>query len=199
MSQAELDRQVLEHLAGKLFSMARVQEIVRHMVRAVASARAAGRGKVEGLRRQIDELEAIVRKYLVAFESGTMDPTDAGDRVKELRLQQEPLKRQLEALTRSHQVPPYVHTTAFLKRFHANLTRAFLSDTNGMAQRYVRLFVSRIVMTGNEVTIQANTAALFGAACEAATKRGTAVELTAVPTVDLSWLPGADSNHQPTG
>ena len=47
-------------------------------------------------------------------------------------------------------------------------------------------------MNGAEVPIEANTAAIFGAACSAATKKETEVQLNAVLTVDLNWLPLLD-------
>ena len=188
--QAEFEKLVLDHLASKVFSMVRVQQLVRRLVSVVATARAESRERADNLKRQISELEANIRKYLDAFEKGTMLEADAGARVRELRSEQDHLKLQLTRLTSSHTIPPYVHTTSFLRRFHGSLKQAFLTNAKGMGQRYIRLFVSRIVMSGSTLTIEANTAAFFGAACSAATKKGTAVELTTVPTVDLNWLAG---------
>ena len=199
VAQAEIERRILEHLAEKVFSISRVQKIVRNLVTLVARARSDNREKVNELKREIEELESLIRKYLAAFENGEMQPGDVGERVKELRSKQEAVKRQLERLTSSHQIPPYVHTTGFLTRFCESLKHVFLTNGNGMAKRYVRLLVSRISVTGQQITIETNTAALFGVACAAAINNGTADWLTPVLTVDLSWLLGADSNHQPTG
>ena len=96
------------------------------------------------------------------------------------------MQEQLAALTSSYRIPPFIYTQAFLVRFLRDLKGAFLSNKDGLAKKYVNLFVSNISMDRGRVTIETNTAALFGAACSAATKKGTAEWLTAVPTVVLN-------------
>ena len=79
-----------------------------------------------------------------------------------------------------------------LPRFSA-LQQKMQGSTSHFKREYLRGLLDEMVMDGKEVIVRSQYKNLIGAITQ---KLDTPSE---VPSFGLSWLPGTDSNHQPSG
>lgn len=85
------EQHILKEILNWAFSEANVKALVLE-VRKVLTER---HKPVKQLQYQIAEVEGKLARYYEAFEDGTLDPADMGDRVKELKIQKkQPADRQ---------------------------------------------------------------------------------------------------------
>ena len=196
--QHELEQQILEHLANKLFTVERIREIVRQVAKELAKFKRRNRGKVQHLQRELEGLRLKVRRHYEAIEEGAVDLTVVGDRLRELKSEESELVQRIEEVQGPKQIPPYLFKADRLHAIQETLHDVFVGNEHGLAKRYLNLLLEKIELEGNEVRLLGNAAALCSLGL-AENKGETVKQADSVPPVVLSWLPGADSNHQPTG
>ncbi len=196
--QRELEQQILEHLADKLFTIERIRGLVRQLAAELAKFRRRNSEKIRPLRRQLDDVRARIKRHYEAIEAGAVDLHLVGERIRELKQEEADLAARLEQVDRPKQIPPYLFKTENLQKIQANLRQIFLSDQHGLAKRYLNLLLRRIEIEGDEVRLQGDTSALCALGM-APDDKGTVHHKVPVPPVDLSWLRGEDSNLQPSG
>ncbi len=196
--QDELDRAVLGHLSGKLFTKERIREIVKHFATEIGKLRRSNNERVAALQTRLQDVRTRIKRQYDAIESGAVDMSLVGDRLRELKLEEVDLSEQIEARQGPEPLPLYLFKEESLKSIGENLQQAFLSPDGGMVKRYLSFIVKRIEIEGDEVHIETNLAALLERGVQNA-EMGTVNQTVAVPTIGITWLPGMDSNHQPGG
>ena len=196
--QDELDQAVLEHLAGRIFTKERIRAIVRELATEIGKLRRSNKERVTALQARIQDVRMRIRRQYEAIESGAVDMTLVGDRLRELKLEEADLSDQIERCQGPSALPLYLFKEESLQSIGENLRQTFLTPDGGVAKRYLDLFVRRIEIDGDEVMIETNVAALLEEGLQNG-KMGTANHEVAVPTFGIGWLPGPDSNQEPTG
>lgn len=194
----ELDRAVLEHLAGRLFTAERIREIVKQLATEIGKLRRSNNERVAALQARLQDVRMRIKRQYEAIESGAVDMTLVGDRLRELKVEEADLADQIERSRGPEPLPLYLFKEESLQSIAGNLRQVFLSPDSGVAKRYLNLLVRRIELEGDEVRIETNVAAMLEEGLQNAKTR-TANHEGAVLAVGRVWLPGPDSNQEPSG
>lgn len=185
--QDELDRAVLEHLAERLFSRERVREIVKQLATEVGRLRRSSNERVGALQARLQDVRLRIKRQYDAIESGAVDMTLVGDRLRELKAEEADLSEQIERSQGPKPLPLYLFKDESLQAVGDNLREAFLSPDSGVAKRYLNLFVRRIELEGDEVRIETNVAGLLDEGLQNPKTR-TVDHSGAVLAVGNAWL-----------
>lgn len=153
--EAELDGQVLGHLADRVFTTARVREIVEDMIRDVGVARSAFGEQRAHIRKQLADVEARMARWNEAFETGQLDAAGFAPRVAELRGQREDLLSTLNKVKELRAPERVLLTDDAIERFRSELRQLLLEGDRHMAKGYLRLLLDEIVITDGEVHVSA--------------------------------------------
>jgi hypothetical protein len=186
--QAELERQVLEHLSTKLFALSRIRQMVRQLSREISKLRKANIGKLSALEASLQDVRLRLKRQHEAIECGAVDMTLVGDRLRELKAQEQELVEEMERACGPRPLPPYLLKEESLLSIQRNLQQVFLLNGNGVAKRYLAFLLERIEVNGDEVRLEANPAALLAGGLQAGEFAG-GNQLPPVLTVDYDWLP----------
>jgi len=158
--QHELEQQILQHLAQKLFTVERISQIVRQLAKELAKFRRKNRHKVEPLRRELESVRLKMRRHYDAIEGGAVDLTLVGERLRELKSAEAELLRRIEQIQGPKPIPPYLFKTDRLCAIQQTLGDIFLSNEHGLAKRYLNLLLEKTEINGNEVALVGDAAAL---------------------------------------
>ena len=146
--QDGLDRAVLEHLAGRLFTAERIREIVKQLAAETGRLRRSGSERVAALQARLQDVRMRIKRQYDAIESGAVDITHVGDRLRELKLEEADVAEKIEQCRGPEPLPFYLFKEESLRSIGENLRQAFLSPEGGVAKRYLNLFVRRIETEG---------------------------------------------------
>ena len=195
----ELDRQVLEYLGDRLFTFDRIREIVRQLSQELAKLREANSEKQASVQRQLLDVRHRIKRQYEAIETGVVEMTLVGDRLRELRDSERDLSEQLERASGPAQVPPYLLKEESLRSIQENLRSVFLSPDRAIAKRYLNCLLQRIEVDGTEVRLDAHVENVLAIGAQKRKDGTVNHDGQPVPSIVLDWLPGMDSNHQPGG
>jgi site-specific DNA recombinase len=198
VTQDDLDKAVLEHLSARLFTTERVREIVKQLATEIGKLRRSNNERVAAIQAKLQDVRVRIKRQYEAIESGAVDMTLVGDRLRELKVEEADLAIQVDNCQGLQPLPLHLFKEDSLRSIGENVRQSLLSPEAGMAKRYLELVVKRIEIEGDNVHIETNMAALLEGGLQRQ-KLGTANQNDAVLTIGIDWLPGADSNHQPNG
>lgn len=195
-----LERLVLDHLADKLFTTERCQQILETMGRDTDTLRKEASDERRALRREIAEVERRIGAWQAAFEEGTQDLDIVAPRLRELTSKKMELEAALAAVTVPEAPPRHLSSPETVRRFQSVIRDVFITADTAMTKTYLRFLVDRIVVTDEAIEIVAKTDAALGlmasvGAGEQPPRKPEEAVLTPVP----SWLQLQDSNLRPGG
>jgi len=181
MSQTRIEKEILSYFGARLFTEKRVKELLSSLFRAYQAHKRGREKEVKSLESQIQDIDVRLQNLYSAIEKGTVEMDDVGERVRELKVLKAQLLHRLSDSDRLVNIPLYFFTHRFIKTFRRKLNSLFSSEESGLAKRYLRLLVEKIVLTGNTVHIVGKTRKILELAIGEKT-------LT-VPTAVIDWLP----------
>ncbi len=189
---AALDGVVLDHLADKLFTPARLTAILEASIARSETADADRAKRLAQSRRALTEAQGRVSRLLEMIENGLIGVDDPQlrermDNAKLARRQAEDEVRVLEAAGRGGAA---AITPQAVERLSGALRGALAADDPSFRKAYLRLFVSEIVVDDEEVRMTGPTSALAKAAMQ--DRLPACAEL--VPSFVREWRPVGDSN-----
>jgi site-specific DNA recombinase len=158
--EAALDRAVLEHIADQLFTVDRCRRLLIELRERTASTREKSAEDRSRLKRELTEVERRIHRWELAFEEGTLDPRDGGDRVPQLRQRRADLQRALAAAADIQPPPAHLHTRASVQAFQGRLKALMLGDDRSLARTYLRFLVEGIEIRDHDITVLARPEAV---------------------------------------
>jgi site-specific DNA recombinase len=190
----KVEAAILEHLAGKLFTKERVRAIIKGLQQEMQELNHRHREQRRGLRRQLEGVNLKISRQCEAIESGAIDLTLVGGRLKELHALKANLEERLNQVQPAA-IPIRLFTDKSIEAFQRILKDMFLGPDRVLTKRYLRLFIEKLVITLPKVEIFGKTEALMAVLQNSKAVKTPDGVLTAVN----SWLPGTDSNRRPSG
>ena len=188
----ELEGAVLHHMAQRLFTKDRVKKI---LIGVGSSARSMIR-RSKNLRNKLTierkDIESRLQKQYEAIEKGVVNSSDVSERISQLKAKRAEIDERLKGTPRSV-LPPNVFTDRAIEDFQTTIKNMFLSPDRDFTKSYLKLFIQRVTINGGKVRIEGRPSAIL-----ATMQNKTAVK-TGVLTAVNNWLPGQDSNLQPSG
>jgi|GEM_PF-823752 len=185
-----LDREVLEHLISKFFSVRRLTLLARLWLRERKRGRDYVRQEKTPILAQLRDEERKLDNIYKLIEEGSLKEGNINERIETRRRSINLLERRLIEIRklRSGPVPSQILSLQFVQDIRRKVIWSLRQDTK-LAKRYIKLFVERIQVNGENVTIVARSD-ILPRAISLQDER----PFAGVPTAGGAWLPGQDSN-----
>jgi site-specific DNA recombinase len=190
----KLETAILGHMANKLFTKPRVKAIIRAVHGELRQMDKRNESQRKSLRRQLDSVGVKLTRQFEAIESGNVDLSDVGERIRELKARREQVKERLEEITRPHTIPIGIYTDQSIESFQKTIKGLFFQGDRLMTKRYLKLFIEKIIIKLPRVEILGRMDAILGVLINK-----NAVRTDGVLTAMDNWLPGTDSNRRQGG
>jgi site-specific DNA recombinase len=189
-----LDRAVLDHLMERIFRPERLTDLLKGYLDQSQEAERERRKKLGKLRAELTDQEGAYRRLLDAIEKGVIDLDDAtvADRFQQNKLIRARLTEEISRAAAMDTAAAPAITPAKLEKLGDAVRERLLSGPPEIRRTYVRLFVSRVVVSRNSVEILGPLSRLARAA-EVMPKDPDEAVLAFIP----EWRPRRDSNSRP--
>ena len=187
----QLDDIVLGELTQRLLQPARLRELLAYVLEESSEADERRSKEVQQVRSERTRVETAIGKLLELAEEGLMSPRDPifAKRMADQRARQAALTSTIESLQRQLQRGPKRLTPEAVDRFGAALKEKLSGNDPVLRKAYVRLLVSWVGLSNDEITISGSQLAM-----EHALVKGDRAATGVVPSFDRGWCPGEDSN-----
>jgi len=181
-----LDNLVLDHLAQRLFTPARMQELLAHHAANARNGVAEWSRKSKEAESNLREIDTRLNRLYAIVEQGITSLDDTlGNRLAELRQQREEVLRLKGIAERQRSYPAPVMPVERISAFCEAMQTRLLTAEPGTRKAYLRLFVERIEVDDTEVRI-------FGG--KDTLQRSLSGAESEVPSFVPKWRPQRDSN-----
>jgi site-specific DNA recombinase len=188
----ELENAVLNHMSHRLFTKERIKRILAGVISKSKSVIRGSDNLRNRLAQERKDIEKRLQHQYDAIERGLVSTYDVSERIRELKKKRDQIDDQLKK-AQVPVAPPSVFTDRSIENFQSNVKYFFLNSDRDFTKRYLKLFINRITVTGGQVRIEGKPAAIL------ATMQSKTAVGNGVPTAVIDWLPGQDSNLQPSG
>ena len=188
----ELESAVLSHMSNRLFTGERIKRILAGVLSKSKTLIRGGRNLRNKLIQERRDVENRLQGQYDAIERGIVSSSDVSERIRELKAKRDQIDDQLHK-AQAPVIPPNVFTERSIEDFQKTVKDLFMNPDRDFSKRYLKLFIDRITINGRQVRIEGKPATIL-----AAMQKKTAVK-TEVLTAVNDWLPGQDSNLQPSG
>ena len=188
----KLDSVVLEQLADKVFAPERLQLLMSELRKRIKTSKDDRQERVNEVGRQLKKVEERQQRLLEAIETGIIDLDETTQRrAQQLKAAREALFIEQAGVRRDTSMPAVEYLKASqVDVFGKVLRQKLLASGSPLAKSYLNLLVDEIVVQDKAATIRGSYAAL--AEVMQMVKVGNLSKQ--VPTFDLNWCAGRDSN-----
>jgi site-specific DNA recombinase len=190
----ELDGMILDLLAERLFIPERVASLLGILRRRLKDEVASQQPRLRRLDTELREVTTRIERLYEAVESGVLPAdTTLQERVQKHKARREEILLERASMERRKEIPLRNLKSDHIEAFCLALRAKIRDKGSHFSREYLRLLLDEIVVDGREVIIRGQYRNLVGAIQE---KPGNSKR---VPSFVTDWLPGTDSNHQPSG
>ena len=189
---AALDATVLDHLADRLFTPARLTAILEGSIAQSEAAHAGRARRLAQARRAFTEAQGRVGRLLEMIENGLigLDDPQLRERMHAAKLSRRSAEDEVRVLEATCKAGAPAITPQAVARLSDTLCGALVADDPLFRKAYLRLFASEVVVDDEEVRMRGPTAALAKAAMQDRLPAAAAL----VPSFVREWRPVGDSN-----
>jgi len=186
-----LDREVVEHMSQKLFSIKRLSLLLREFLNDMKRQRKGRKGEEAAIQSEIRGKEGELENVYLAIRKGIVKEGNIDEVIGQLKGEIAVLRGKLSESEKATEftLPPHAFSPKFLREFQLTLSQTLGSDVS-RAKSYLRLLLSKVRLNGRSVTLVAKKNILLGAILA-----NDQPKLAQVPTAGRVWLPGRDSNR----
>ncbi|MEO6598764.1 MAG: hypothetical protein ABIQ16_02760 [Polyangiaceae bacterium] len=181
IATAVLESAILSHIAQHVFTEDRCHEILRDFVDDQGVLRQKTAEQRRLLERERDELGKRLERWYERIEIEPDLGEVGAERLRELKAKRDEVLRTLAKLKPLHSVPPYLYKPETIHRFQGRLRDAFLSGDRATARVYLQNLFDHIVVSEDEIVIEARAGAALAmmAGAPASRSEATAGEVLA--------------------
>jgi site-specific DNA recombinase len=191
----KLDRLVLSSLAERVFTTKRIKRMMEGLKKRISSSRGDQKENLKRLNKQLGDIQRGTDRLYEAVEKGLLSlDFSLTERAHKLGAQRQVILTEIAGIKREQEIPVQMMTDRNIDGFCKALRSKLLDRESGFGKEYLRLLVDEIRVQGSEVKIRGGYSALARAI---STKKLGNPEW--VPSFGGVWLPGQDSNLQPSG
>ena len=191
----KLDNLILHSLADKVFTESRVRIMLNELKKRLSRSRDASAEHLKSLTTELEKNQCSLDRLYKAVEEGLLPmDTTLSERAHRLQAQRQTILSEIAGIRRQKEMPQQFLSSRHVSAFCQALKSRLLDRASGFGKRYLRLLVDEIRVMGKEIRIRGSYSALAHAVGQKSL--GTPV---GVPRFGYAWLPGQDSNLQPSG
>ncbi len=187
----DLDQVVLGELAHRIFDRNRLTELLRHLLDRSQEVIKRRRKDLALARGELTNVAKAITNLLVMIESGVMRPNEPlfVERMAHNRARKSALEADVRSLERQLSTSKVQITEEMIAAFADKMAHALREGDPQFRAAYVRLFVSRVELSAEEIRIFGTKDAL-----EKALIHNGKPEEGTVPIFDREWCGWRDSN-----
>ena len=187
----KLDELVLNSLADRVFTAARVKLMLESLARSAKESHRQQHRQVEVLKRELTAVTGGMERLYEGIESGVIKLDDVlRDRTDKLQARRQAILAEIAGLKTKTTLPGNLlqshHIDAFTKAL-----RAKLLESGVFAKEYLRLLVDEIRVNKQDVKLTGS----YGALAQAVVGVGNLGNSHGVPRFAPNWLPDLGSNQ----
>jgi site-specific DNA recombinase len=157
-----LDSLVIDHLAVRLFTPARLEALTARLIERTTQRSATQGEGLSALRRQLNATESKIQSlYQALAERLVTDSSNFRTSLAKFEQQQEDLIRKIADRTRQRDLPRNVLSARNLERFSSAVQGQLRNGDKAFRRSYLRAFVGRIDVGEREIRIRGSKAALI--------------------------------------
>jgi len=184
-----MDGEVLEYLTSKFFSVRRLKILLDQWLKERKDQKSYARQEDARIRAQLREEKRKLDNIYSLIEQGVVKERNINQRIEERLTDISLLEAKLTRVKKLKKLPVSSHllTTAFLQEAQRKMTELFYQDSR-FAKKYLKLFLDRILVNGEKVTLIARRDILLKAIV-----LNTGGNFHVVPTAGVEWLRGQDA------
>ena len=187
----KLDALVLNSLADRVFTAARVRLMLEALARQSKESGKAQQRQLATLKRELAAVTSGMERLYEGIEKGVIKLDDTlRERIDQLQTQRTALLTDIAAVKTKTPVPAHVLQQKHIDAF-TRLLREKLLENGAFAKDYLRLLVHEIRVNRREMKISGSYAALAQAVA------GNPGNSIGVPRFAPKWLPDLGSNQGP--
>jgi hypothetical protein len=187
----KLDTLVLNSLADRVFTAARVRLMLEALARQAKDSGTQQQRQLETLNRELVAVTLGMERLYEGIEQGVLKLDDTlRQRTDKLQAQRQAILTDIARLKTKTTVPAHILQQKHIDAF-TRLVRAKLLQNGAFAKEYLRLLVHEIRVNKREVQITGSYAALAQAV------EGNPDDVMGVPRFAPKWLADPDSNQGP--
>src|SRR5690348_6250895 len=187
----KLDAMVLNSLADRVFTAARVRLMLEALARQAKDSGREQQRQLETLNRELAAVTRGMKRLYEGIETGVLKLDDTlRQRTDKLQAQRQAILTDIARLKTKATVPAHILQKKHIDAF-TRLVREKLLENGAFAKEYLRLLVQEIRVNKREVRITGSYAALAQAAA------GNPDDVMGVPRFAPKWLPDQGSNLGP--
>ena len=190
-----LDNLVLKSLAERVFNPKRVGRMLRSLRERMKASRGSQGEKLKRLSRELDEVQRRTDRLYIAVEKGLLSlDSSLKERAHKLSARRQSILTEIAGIKREQEIPLKMIGETHVDGFCRALNSKLFDRASNFGKEYLKLLVDEIRVQERQINIRGSYSAL--ALAVKTTKLGEPVR---VPSFGVNWLPGQDSNLQPSG
>ncbi len=184
-----LDKEILEHVTDKLFSVKRLRLLLEEFSQDIKTHKKSRKTGMAAIRSEIRGKEGELENVFSAIRRGVVKERNVDEVIERLKQEIGVLQSKLNEVQKTERfvLPPHIFSPRFLQKFQLKLKQTFNSEIP-LAKSYLKLFFEKIKLRGSEVTLIARKDVLLNALV-----RNRQPHLSRVPTARVVWLPEPDT------
>ena len=192
----QLDNQVREQLAERVFTAERVRNMLKSLKKDLKARSESEKTVIRSLERKLKDAEAALERLYRGVEDGVLELDDTlKARVQKLKAQREELLIQLSGTRRRGMLPIDKITAKQVDAFCGVLKTRFMDAESGFGKGYLRYLVDEIVIEPGKAVITGSHEAL----AELVTVLNPENPAISVPAPISKWPAQRDSNSRHPG
>lgn len=188
----KLDALVLQAVASRVFTLERVEVMIKELQKNLKQSRADDDEQLRKLTRELDSLKEQTDRLYEAVEKGllALDGT-LQERVHKHQARRQEILTEVAGLRRQRELPLAQLGKKQVSAFCSALKEKLQDQGSNFGKEYLKLLVEEIRVDKKEVRLSGSYAALAGALSMSTKPR----QLSRVPSFVPVWLPNPDSNQ----
>ncbi len=158
LPQKKIENFIINKLKEKILTEENIKTMVGMVNEEMGLHRKQIKGRLVDVEHQLNIINQKLLKYFTAFENGTIDEADAGMRIKELRTEQEKLKKVKEETLADIESDSVIKLNVQQVAEYANDLKTLFAEGTIVEQKtLLKSFVKRIEYEPKQVTVSYTT------------------------------------------
>ncbi|OGV55530.1 MAG: hypothetical protein A2X49_14290 [Lentisphaerae bacterium GWF2_52_8] len=149
----ELDAMVIAKVRERLFSEFNIRQLLNDLNVATRTVKDGRCEQVKDLKRRLADKEARLLRQYEAIESGKIDLSLIGDRLRALKAEQNALREELANFERETMLAPPVITRAIIERYRQEMEQVFIGENVQEQRAFLKNFIEKVVVGESETRI----------------------------------------------
>ncbi len=159
-----MDTMLLDHVSDNLFTPERVRLMLMALAESTGSMATDYTARRRALESERRGLEQRLERQYGAIETGIVTPHDVGDRIRDLKARKDEIDFKVAAIPDPRDIPAIPVDDESVRALTHNLEELLKEGDRGLARRYLKLLIEKIVVEDETVRVYPRASGIAGMA-----------------------------------